>query len=144
MESDEKKVDEGWKEQVERERQASRQRGAVPPSGGGPPQAPRPDSSRAGSSTRRGPAPAKGTDFGLFLSTLSMQALMALGEVPNPATGQPHADLEQARYLIDILGMLQEKTQGNLSPEESALLEDLLYELRMKYVAQTGGGTAVG
>ncbi len=64
---------------------------------------------------------------------------MALGEVPNPATGEPHADLEQARYLIDILGMLQEKTHGNLTAEESVLLEDLLYELRMKYVAQTGG-----
>jgi hypothetical protein len=73
-----------------------------------------------------------------------MQALMALGEVPNPATGQPQADLEQARYLIDILGMLQEKTHGNLTSEESTLLEDLLYELRMKYVAQTGGDSTIG
>ncbi len=141
MTESEKKVDEGWKEQVERERQGSRQGGAAPPPGGGPGQAARPEPSRAGPSPsgRRGPASGKGTDFSLLLSSLSMQALMALGEVPNPATGEPHADLEQARYLIDILGMLQEKTHGNLTAEESALLEDLLYELRMKYVAQTGG-----
>lgn len=139
MEKD-KRVDEGWKEQVERERQTSRQRGDVPPAGGASPEAGPAQPPRTGApGARRGPAPSKGTDFGLFLSSLSMQALMALGEVPHPATGQPHTDLEQARYLIDILGMLQEKTRGNLSPEESAVLEDLLYELRMKYVAQTGG-----
>ena len=64
-----------------------------------------------------------------------MQALIALGEMPHPATNQPHPDPEQARYLIDLLGMLQEKTKGNLNPEEANLLENILYELRMKYVA---------
>ncbi|MBI3312264.1 MAG: DUF1844 domain-containing protein [Candidatus Omnitrophica bacterium] len=77
----------------------------------------------------------------MFLSTLSMQALMSLGEIPHPVTQTAQADLEQARYLIDVIGMLKEKTQGNLSPEEAALIEDVLYELRMKYVAKTEGTT---
>ncbi|MBI3615916.1 MAG: DUF1844 domain-containing protein [Candidatus Omnitrophica bacterium] len=63
--------------------------------------------------------------------------MMALGEVPHPVTNARQEDLEQARYLIDVLGMLQEKTKGNLTPEEADLLEGLLYELRMKYVAKT-------
>ncbi len=73
----------------------------------------------------------------MFLSSLSMQALVALGEMAHPATGLAHEDLEQARYLIDVLGLLQEKTQGNLSQEEAAMLDGLLYELRMKYVERT-------
>lgn len=79
----------------------------------------------------------------MFLSSLSMQALMALGEVAHPVTGLAQPDPEQARYLIDILGLLHEKTQGNLSPEEASLLEGLLYELRMKYVEKTQGGPPV-
>lgn len=78
-------------------------------------------------------------DFNLFLSSLSMQAMVALGEVAHPATGVPQEDLEQARYIIDVLGILQEKTQGNLTQEESGLLEGLLYELRMKFVEKTQG-----
>jgi hypothetical protein len=68
--------------------------------------------------------------------------MMALGEVPHPATGIVQEELEQAKYLIDVLGVLQEKTQGNLNPEETALLDGLLYELRMKYVGKTQGKQA--
>jgi len=81
-------------------------------------------------------------DFNLFLSSLSMQAMVALGEAPHPMSGAPQEDLEQARYIIDVLGILQEKTQGNLTQEESGLLEGLLYELRMKYVEKAPGGPA--
>ena len=138
-----KKIDESWKEQVELERQRSQ--GSVPPSGergpASPAEKPRPESvpSDGGRRPSKGGSPPS-TDFGLFLSSLSMQAMMALGELPHPVTGQVQEDLEQARYLIDTLGMLQEKTQGNLTPEEQALLEGVLYELRMKYMARTGGG----
>ncbi|MBI3322298.1 MAG: DUF1844 domain-containing protein [Candidatus Omnitrophica bacterium] len=79
------------------------------------------------------------TDFGFFLSSLSMQALVALGEIPHPATNLAAENLEQARYFIDLLGMLQEKTKGNLTQEEASILEGVLYELRMKYVARTQG-----
>ena len=68
---------------------------------------------------------ASATPFIEFLSTLSMQVMGAL-----------ETNLDQARYLIDLLGTLKEKTQGNLTPQESQLLESLLYELRMKYVAK--------
>ena len=125
----EKKVDESWKEQVEREKSSTSQpEGSV---SGPRPQEPRPARSRS--------AQAPTSEFSMFLSTLSMQALIALGEMPHPMTQSAQEDLEQARYLIDVLGMLQEKTKGNLIPEESTLLEGILYELRMKYVAKTSG-----
>ena len=128
MESFEKRVDESWKEQVQKERElirAKESKGQTQP----------PQSAARGPGPREAPA----GDFAMFLSTLSMQAMMALGEVPHPATNAPQEDLEQARYLIDILGVLQKKTKGNLTPEETSLLEGVLYELRMKYVAKTQG-----
>lgn len=123
-----KRVDESWKEQVEKEKS---QAAAPPPRAAGP-QPPAPG--------RDEPAPSRKApsgEFGMFLSSLSMQAMMALGELPHPVTQERQEDLEQARYLIDILGMLQAKTQGNLTAEEGQLLEGLLYELRMKYVSKT-------
>lgn len=138
----EKKVDESWKEQVEKERKTLP--GSEPPKSAQP-QAPRPEPPAASSARqqppRRGGAPPQ-SDFAMFLSSLSMQAMVALGEMAHPATGLSTPDLEQARYLVDVLGLLHEKTQGNLTPEESALLDGLLYELRMKYVEKTQGGPA--
>lgn len=66
-----------------------------------------------------------------------MEALIALGDIPHPATNLQEANLEQAKYLIDILGMLADKTQGNLTPNESQLLEDAVYQLRMRFVEKT-------
>ena len=68
-----------------------------------------------------------------------MQAMMSLGEMAHPNTGRVHENLGEAKYLIDTLGMLQQKTKGNLSEEESAALEEALYGLRMTYVRKTGG-----
>jgi hypothetical protein len=62
------------------------------------------------------------------------EAMIHLGQVPDPATGRPHLDLEQARFTIDMLAMLQEKTEGNRTPEESAVLEEILAALRMGFV----------
>ena len=137
MNADDKRVDENWKDRAERERQLHQQsqaQGAAQPEPARPaqPQEPtRPEPASRGREKASG-----GSDFGLFLSSLSMQALMALGEVAHPAMGQPQEDLEQARYLIDVLSLLQEKTKGNLTAEESALLDGALYELRMKYVSR--------
>jgi hypothetical protein len=58
----------------------------------------------------------------------------------NPMTDKKEEDLPQAKFIIDTLGMLQEKTKGNLTPEESKLLENMLYELRTQYVAKNQGG----
>ncbi|HLA94662.1 MAG TPA: DUF1844 domain-containing protein [Pyrinomonadaceae bacterium] len=69
-----------------------------------------------------------------FLSTLATNAAAALGAVPHPATGQRSLDLETGKYWLDVLGMLKDKTQGNLHPQESRLVEGLLADLRMQYV----------
>ena len=146
----EKKVDESWKEQAARERrladaqstkdrpgqaqgvaangieQASR--GQLPP---GPPPGSAPQTLDPEPMVEETGLPEP--TFAAFLSSLSMQAMMALGELPIPGTNQRREDLEQARYLIDTLGLLQQKTQGNLTPEESQFLENALYELRMRY-----------
>ncbi len=69
-----------------------------------------------------------------FLSTLATNAAAALGAMPHPATGQRSLDLETAKYWLDVLAMLSEKTRNNLHPQESRLLEGLLGDLRMQYV----------
>ncbi len=73
-------------------------------------------------------------DFGTFVMSLASSALVHLGEVAHPDTGAPQANLALAKQTIDILGMLKEKTRGNLTKEEGELLENLLLDLRMKYV----------
>ena len=69
-----------------------------------------------------------------FLSTLATNAAAALGAVPHPATGKRSLDLDTGKYWLDVLGMLRDKTKGNLHPQESRLLEGLLADLRMQYV----------
>lgn len=76
-------------------------------------------------------------DFNFFITTLALQASIALGQVPNPVTQQKEEDLSQAKFLIDTLDMLKTKTKGNLNNEETDLLDSLLYELRMQYVSKT-------
>jgi hypothetical protein len=69
-----------------------------------------------------------------FLSTLATNAAASLGAVPHPATGKRSLDLETGKYWLDVLGMIREKTKGNLHPQESRLLDGLLADLRMQYV----------
>lgn len=69
-----------------------------------------------------------------FLSTLATNAAASLGAVPHPATGKRTLDLDTGKYWLDVLGMLRDKTNGNLHKEESRLLEGLLADLRMQYV----------
>jgi hypothetical protein len=73
-------------------------------------------------------------NFSTFVISLSTQALMHLGEIANPLSGKSEIDVPVAKQMIDILGMLQEKTRGNLDAGEARLMEDLLFDLRMKYV----------
>ena len=73
-------------------------------------------------------------DLSSFLISLAQSALVHLGEVPDPGTGQRGTQLTLARYTIDTLAMLEEKTKGNLDEQESKLLGSLLDELRLKYV----------
>ncbi len=68
-----------------------------------------------------------------------MEALIALGDAPNPVTRKPSINPKQARYVIDVLGLLEEKTRGNLSVDEERLLKDALYQLRTRYLTKFGG-----
>ena len=72
--------------------------------------------------------------FSTFIVSLASAALVGLGEVPDPASGQTNRDLLLARHNIDILEMLRQKTSGCLERDERTLLENLLCELRLKYV----------
>ncbi len=73
-------------------------------------------------------------DFSTFVLGLASNALVQLGAVPDPETGVAARNLVLARQSIDILGVLQDKTRGNLSDEERRLLEAMLYDLRVKFV----------
>ncbi|MFN7170944.1 MAG: DUF1844 domain-containing protein, partial [Candidatus Omnitrophota bacterium] len=100
-----KKIDQAWKEQVEKEKRDS-----------------------SGDKAQRE------VDFKIFLSSLGIEAMIALGEIENPLTQKKEIDLNQAKYLIDLLGIIKEKTKNNLDKEEERFLDNLLYELRTIYL----------
>ena len=115
-------VDEDWKKSVAEERARAReQEGAQqgPPAGGRPPL----------------PEPS----IQVFMAGLYAQTLVALGEMENPATGKKAEDIEEAAYMVDTIAMLQAKTSGNLSPEEDAYVQNILTDLRMRYVKAAKG-----
>ncbi len=76
-------------------------------------------------------------DFATFIISLSHSALMHLGAAPNPETSQVEIHLPLAKQTIDLIGLLEQKTKGNLTGDEERLLGQVLYELRMKYVEQS-------
>jgi hypothetical protein len=76
-------------------------------------------------------------DFLSYIVSYYTQGMVLLGEVPNPYTNKKEEDIDAARHMIDILSMIEQKTKGNLSQEEKQLLESVVYELRMKYMAKT-------
>ena len=80
----------------------------------------------------------EGVDFTMLINAMAQPALLYLGEIPHPATGQPALDLEGARIQIDMLDLLRVKCRGNLTPQEDNLLESVLHQLRMRYVARSG------
>jgi hypothetical protein len=73
-------------------------------------------------------------NFSAFVISLSTQTLMHLGEIASPISGKVEIDVPVAKQMIDILGMLKDKTRGNLNASEDRLMEDILFDLRMKYV----------
>jgi hypothetical protein len=110
MEEIKKKNDENWKAEVEKENEALKQdKGFIPPE----------------------------PDFSFFVTTLSIQASIALGIIPDPANNKTTVDPQHAKFLIDTLTMIQEKTKGNLNEGEEKLLENLLYELRLQYIEKS-------
>ncbi len=118
--SDDKYVDESWKDAVSSEKV-----------------------NKADSPLAEGSTPVTGEgeeaeygelNFLNYLSSLVFQAMIFLGDMPNPITQQPEKNLRQAKFLIDTLTLLREKTKGNLNKQEEDLLNGSLYELQMRYV----------
>ncbi len=83
-------------------------------------------------------APLPEIDFVSFVLSLSTSAFIQLGVVQDPVTKQSAKDLPLAKQTIDLIGMLKEKTKGNLTPEEDKLVDNVLYDLRMRYVKLSG------
>jgi hypothetical protein len=117
-----KKVDEDWKRRAQQEKELDAQKVG--------------DASAAGAAPGS-PAPKQGKPSPLFanlVESLASQALMFMGAVRDPMTGQAHQDLNQAQAMIDMLQMLEEKTKGNLFAEEAEMLKQVLDEVRMHFV----------
>ncbi len=85
------------------------------------------------------PHPLPEMNFSSFVFSLSTSALLHLGEIPDPITQERTRDLPLAKQTIDILGMLQEKTRGNLTPDEDQLMRHILADLRWRYVKEAKG-----
>src|SRR5579871_5937401 len=126
-------IDEDWKSRVEAEREAAAATAHVQPGG---------DSSSGHSKIETPASPAADAErahqlppatLSFLITTLATQAMVSLGDVPNPLTGKSEVRLPEARHFIDTLGMLDEKTKGNRTPEESDLLDGFLHQLRMAF-----------
>lgn len=128
------KSDEAWKERVKAEAaalDAQRTGEAV-----AAPQAGLQSDGRSSPQERRriDPSQLPPANLATLITMLSTQAMVALGLLPDPLSGQPEPQFSLARHYIDLLGVIEEKTQGRLSGDEQRLLESSLHELRMAYV----------
>ena len=82
--------------------------------------------------------------FTAFVVSLASSAAIHFGDLPDPNTGErAEVNLEGAAQMIDILALLEEKTRGNLTLEERQVLEQVLYELRLRFVEASGGGKRI-
>jgi hypothetical protein len=109
-------TDEDWKAEAQKEKEELAQEEAQQPEGG--------------AEDRQIPP----ASFVTLVNTIATQAMMALGGYADPQSGKRYVDLELAKFHIDSLGVLQEKTEGNLDDEEAQLVEKAIYELRMGFV----------
>jgi hypothetical protein len=81
------------------------------------------------------------TSFLSLIMSLASNAAASLGMMPHPVTGETGVDLKTAKHWVDVLGMLEQKTHGNLDEQEALMLENLLADLRMQYVSFTNAPT---
>jgi hypothetical protein len=130
-------IDDDWKNQVKAEDAAldqKRREDAAEKKEGDEQPAP---SEAAEPSERIDPSQIPPASFSTLVAMFSTQAMVAMGVIPNPATGKPDLQLELARHFIDLLGVLDKTSQGNLDAGEAALLENTLHQLRMAFVELT-------
>lgn len=97
------------------------------------------DREKSGQNPCANPEGGLGTDFSTLIISLSTTALLHLGEIPDPDGKAPRKNLDMARHTIDTMVMLEEKTRGNLTKDEEALLKRFLYDLRVRFVALCQG-----
>jgi hypothetical protein len=121
----EKKVDESWKDKVEHEHHEEKEQQEQQEQKEA--DAKQPEAEPTG-------FPPIQASFITLVADLAMQASLFMGEIVDPETNEPIMDLNRAKYLIDELGILEEKTKGNLSVEEGNALKNVLYDLKMKFV----------
>lgn len=129
--SDDKKIiiDEDWKSQVEAEKQRFEETSPAPGEAA---------SAAGGAATGSHPeldAEWPPASFEMLVGAFVTEAIVGLGQIPSPVTNKAEFHAGRARYAIDMLEVIQEKTKGNLAPGEAAGLEDLLHQLRMAFVA---------
>lgn len=79
-----------------------------------------------------------------YITSLGFQAMIFMGDIPNPVTNEVEKNLTQAKFLIDTLAMLKEKTAGNLDEQEQNLLQSSLYELQLRYVDRSKESSSQG
>lgn len=115
-------VNKEWQAQVQRENADQKQKLA--------------DAKRQGIK-QPGPGDLPPADFMTLVSMFSTQAMVALGIIPHPSSGKPEPELPLARHFIDMLGVLEEKTKGNLNPIEERSLRDNVHHLRIAYIEST-------
>jgi hypothetical protein len=124
--ADDKKIiiDEDWKSQVEAERAQAAKATSTPAA----------TVTNEGSSETADP-PMPPASFELLLTTLATEALVALGQVPHPVTGKTQVQRNQAKFLIDTVDLLRQKTAGNLTTSEQQVIDSLLHQMRLVFVA---------
>jgi hypothetical protein len=96
----------------------------------------KPEDAAAGAQPPLTPLPE--INFPTFIASLNASALVHLGVIEDPVSGKAEKSLAMAKQTIDILSMLQQKTAGNLTPDEEAMLKGILYDLRIFYVKERG------
>ena len=132
------KTAELWKKeaQAEKERLARRVEGGPAAAGPAPPAQGGPHAD-----AEHGPGQTMpDATFSVLVQTLATQAALFLSDERDPETGESLRQLDLAKHHVDLLGVLEEKTKGNLTPEEGKLLDDVLYELRLSFLEIQKGG----
>lgn len=125
-------IDSDWKAQAQAEKQRLAQQAAAKASSSASPAAGASAAAKAGAPRGAGQLPP--SDFKTLVSRMVTEAMMSLGMIPEPQSGRRIAMLDLARYHIDMLAVLEDKTRGNLDDDETRLLATALHELRMTYV----------
>lgn len=137
----EKRIDESWKENVAREKELfNHQAEKITPSMKPEPQE---ASAEAGPGQASEEEQVPEINFLNYISGLVFQAMIFLGEIPQPLTNEIAKNLTQAKIIIDTLAVLKEKTAGNLTAQEDQMLSEGLYELQVRYVERVQKEEAV-